>query len=64
MIETVKLELANKRQHWASLHRHTQSMQKVCDGWFATELQVAEKREQREADDRVAQRYLNQVTRA
>lgn len=47
--------LVRRRQHWEGLHHNTQNLQKVCNGLVANEVKTADKREQRESDDRSAQ---------
>lgn len=54
-VQQLEQELTRKRQHWESLRHNTQNLQKVCDGLVASELKAADKREQRESDDRSAQ---------
>lgn len=54
-VQQLEQELTRKRQYWESLHHNTQNLQKVCDGLVASELNAADKREQRESDDRSAQ---------
>lgn len=58
LIQQLERELIRKRQHWEALHHNTNNLQKVCDGLLAGELKIADRREQRESDDRSAQMSL------
>ena len=52
VIEESKQELENKKSYWFAKRGHSKALDMVLDGYLEDEKKQAEKREQREIDDR------------
>ena len=55
-IKTMEAELARYKKDWEKLYYHIKNLQKICDAALADEINLADKKEQKELDEMVSRR--------